>query len=155
MQTTVPSELAEMVRAAPVREVGFHFRGVRLTDDIRTETENFAFCLNDERPWLVIAVDNSLGDPLLVDASAPPYAVYFVTHDLDDEPEQIADSAESFLRLLAAFQALVAKHRALVSDSDVPLSPAAAQAFMDSMKAANPASDPWYWEKLVGIEIDE
>lgn len=97
--------------------------------------------------WLVIGIDDELGDPLFIDLADVRLPVYTCAHGAGSwEPVQIADSFEAFVR--AAQRIAVLSHgrespRAL---DDNPLDPADVERVLSDIACENRASSLEFWE---------
>lgn len=104
--------------------------------------------------WIVIASDES-GDPYFVDTDTTELRVLTAAHGMGSwDPEQVADSLESFTGILDYLRRLAQGRRTPVELQNNPLTPSEARDFLTFVGATNPNTDIAYWEGLMLLILE-
>ena len=99
--------------------------------------------------WLVIAVEESLGDPIFLDTADPALPVYTVGHDMDwSRPHRIADDFEGFVDALRWVHEAAGGETTPVELEERPLSDEDLQRLMGRVMDRNPSAEPYFWRSF-------
>ena len=97
--------------------------------------------------WLVVAIEDELGDPLFVDTGKPSWPVFTAPHGEGRwEPDQIADSFEGFLAALEVMRTVARGRETPVARESNPVSDSERDRALGVISASNPRSSATFWE---------
>jgi hypothetical protein len=161
---TIPPQYGPWFRALGFAEVSFGCGGLKLFAPEELEEgqvgysrsqEGKSFC--DGAPgswkpeWIVIGYDTGLGDPIILDTSAPELPVMTAMHGEGSwEPQVIARSLEDFAAALRAFRQVAAGREYPVALEQNPLSPEERENALQQIRGAEGDEiDMDFWEALL------
>ena len=97
--------------------------------------------------WLVIAIDDELGDPIFTDTSAEALPVFTAAHGQGVwEPVPIADSFDGFVAALAVVGSISAGREDPVGLEERPLTDAERERMLRHVRENNPHAELEFWD---------
>jgi hypothetical protein len=142
-----------------VSDLSLGYDNINFFDPLKWQDEQVGFSFDHEgislitgnegdwkEEWLVIATDG-LGDPIIVDTSAPQLPVLTASHGVGAwRPFVIADTLDNF-QLTISILNKISNNRATPVDLEKnPISDAERQSALSQIKQLNPQAELWFWE---------
>jgi len=107
-----------------------------------------------KKEWVVIGVDDLVGDPIFVDTHSKLFVVMTAEPSTTWDPYPIADSLENFSAIIAQL-AVLSVNRSTPKEWDInPLSEKEKKAFLTVVATNNPDSEIGYWENFLDLDLD-
>lgn len=156
-----PAAYEALRKKLPVAEINFGYEGITLVplDKIPEAQRGDSIVPDGESTdwpdsWLVIGHDNSLGDPIFIDASKRELPVLTARHGEGSwSPSEIAPSVEVFFEILARFAELAKNRENPVALEGNPLSEADQNRFYDFVSSYFNGDLPVFWEILIRADL--
>ena len=99
-----------------------------------------------KKEWLVIAHDE-VGDPIMIDSSAPQLTVLSAQHGQGaGEPFIIADSLDNFQNILSILSRIAENRATPVDLEQNPIPDDLAKNALNQISKQNPHTEIWFWE---------
>ena len=100
--------------------------------------------------WLVIALEESMGDPLFVDTADAALPVYIATHGRGDwsERDLVADTFDGFADALAWVDETAGGATTPVELEDKPLPEPELDELLERIQQRNPNADDLFWRSF-------
>ena len=154
-----PAPYLERLEAAPVKAVEVGHQTVELLGQEELADAQVGFAVDADgndvtgsrpgewRPtWLVIALEESLGDPVFVDTADDALPVLWVGHDMDwSAPQRLADSFEGFAEGLRLVHEAAGGRRSPVDLEQNPLPDDELDRLIARIRERNPGADGDFW----------
>jgi hypothetical protein len=162
MTSADPTQYLERLRSAAIRRVEVGHQTVELLDGDALADAQIGFAVGPDgkdltgpepeawKPhWLVIAFEESLGDPIFVDTADPALPVYTVGHDMDwSDPSRLAGSFEGFADALQWVHETAGGDTTPVELEERPLSDEALVRLITRVLERNPGAHEVFWRSF-------
>lgn len=162
MPSPDPAPYLSRLDSVPVRRVEVGHQTVELIGPDRIEEAQEGFAVDADgndltgsepdrwKPsWLVVAIEESAGDPVFVDTADDALPVYTVGHDMDwSEPERIADSFEGFADALAWVHEAAGGGKSVVELEEDPLPDEDLDRLVGRIQERNPGAGDFFWRSF-------
>jgi hypothetical protein len=157
-----PTQYLQHLEQASIRRVEVGHQAVELLDGEALGDAQLGFAvgpdgedLTSAEPhawkahWLVIAIEESLGDPIFLDTADPALPVYTVGHDMDwSAPHRIADSFEGFVDALHWVHETAGGETTPVELEQRPLSDEDLERLVARVINRNPNAEEYFWRSF-------
>lgn len=162
----IPSSYRLWRQALPFEEISLGAGGLRFAqlEDLEElqvgysrSREGATFCTGEpgawQEPWIVIGENTCLGDPLIMDPSTNPIAIFTAMHGAGEwNPELIASSLEGFGVALSIVREMSVGREHPVGLEANPIPPTARKLALSKIAAANPGVGLTFWALQLGSE---
>lgn len=105
-----------------------------------------------KKEWIVIGIDDLVGDPIFVDTTTQSFVVMTAEPSTAWDPYPIADSIENFSAIIAQLTVLSINRGTPEEWDKNPLSEKEKNTFLTAIAADNPDSQIGYWENFLDLE---
>jgi hypothetical protein len=105
-----------------------------------------------KKEWIVIGLDDLVGDPIFVDTTTSSFVVMTSEPSTEWNPYPIADSLENFSTILTHLASLSVNRSTPEEWDKNPLQDNEKKEFLTVISIANPDSEIEYWEGFLDLE---
>lgn len=162
--TEIPASYRQWLQALPFEEISIGVGGLRFAslDELNelqigysSPPDGSTFCTGEagawQEHWVVIGQDTCLGDPVILDTSKEPIAVYTAMHGAGEwDPVPIAGSLEGLSVALDIVKNLSVGREHPVALEANPISQVERNRALSRIAAANPGIDLSFWALQLG-----
>ena len=105
-----------------------------------------------QKEWIVIGLDDLVGDPIFVDTKTTDLVVMTAEHAAEWNPYPIADSLDNFVEIINQLATLSFGRNTPETFEENPLPEKDKNEFISALRLANPNSEIEYWEGFFDLE---